>query len=196
MLGAAAVTVLDVLMRWLAGTAITALNEIVAVAFAVAVAACMPAGLAGGVNLKVDILARWFTGRTQAWLEALGALLLLILFVILTWRMWAYADSLLRQGRTTVILRWPLPPFMYTVSILLGIGTLVQAIVSANSIRRACMTGVPAERRNACRCDRGCSRSTAVVVFAVIALEPVQLRLGVALGRTESRRRGRRSPSF
>ena len=67
-------------MRWLAGTAITALNEITALVFAVAVAACIPAGLAGGVNLKVDILARWFTGRVAAWLDALGALLLLILF--------------------------------------------------------------------------------------------------------------------
>ena len=55
MLGAAAVTVIDVLMRWLAGTAIFALNEIVAMAFGVAIAACIPAGVAGGVNLKIDI---------------------------------------------------------------------------------------------------------------------------------------------
>jgi C4-dicarboxylate transporter DctM subunit len=144
MLAAAGVTVLDVLMRWLAGTAITALNEIIAVLFAVAVAACMPAGLAGGVNLKVDILARWLTGRTAAWLDALGALLLLILFAILSWRIWVFADSLLRQGRTTVILRLPLPPFMYAVSILLGIGTLVQAVVAANAIRRAWTARAPA----------------------------------------------------
>jgi tripartite ATP-independent transporter DctM subunit len=104
----------------------------------------MPAGLAGGVNLKVDILARWFTGRTQAWLDALGALLLLILFVILTWRIWVFADNLLQQGRTTLILRWPLPPFMYTVAILLGIGTLVQAVISANAVRRAWAARAPA----------------------------------------------------
>src|SRR6185436_10392226 len=121
MLAAAAATVADVLMRWLAGTAIIALNEIIAVAFAVAVSACMPAGLAGGVNLKVDILARWLTGRVAAWLDVLGALLLLTFFVILTWRIWVYASSLAHQGRTTVILRWPLPPFMYAVAALLAI---------------------------------------------------------------------------
>src|SRR5262245_45819065 len=86
MLIAAGVTVLDVLMRWLAGTAITALNEITALIFAVAVAACMPAGLAGGVNLRIDLLARWLTGRVAAWLDVLGAALLLVFFFILAWR--------------------------------------------------------------------------------------------------------------
>jgi C4-dicarboxylate transporter, DctM subunit len=166
MLGAAAVTVLDVLLRWLAGTAITALNEITAVTFAVAVAACMPAGLAGGVNLKVDILARWFTGRTQAWLDALGALLLLILFAILTWRIWMFADSLRVQGRTTLILRWPLPPFMYAVSILLGIGTLVQAVVAANAIRRAWMARAPAQGESPAMIAT--VAVTAAAVFALI----------------------------
>ena len=68
MLIAAGVTVLDVLMRWLAGTAITALNEITALIFAVAVAACMPAGLAGGVNLRIDLLARSAHARAE-WQE-------------------------------------------------------------------------------------------------------------------------------
>ncbi len=166
MLGAAAVTVVDVLMRWLAATAITALNEITAVVFAVAVAACLPAGLAGGVNLKVDILARWFTGRTRAWLDALGAVLLLILFAILTWRIWVFADSLRQQGRTTLILRWPLPPFMYAVSILLGIGTLVQAVVGANAIRRALVARAPAQGES--RAMIAIVAVTAIVVLAVI----------------------------
>lgn len=137
MLAAAVATVADVLMRWLAGTAIIALNEIVAVSFAVAVSACLPAGLAGGVNLKVDILARWLTGRIAAWLDAFGGALLLVFFVILTWRIWVYAGSLAHQGRTTVILRLPLPPFMYAVSLLLGVGCVVQAVVLTSAIHRA-----------------------------------------------------------
>lgn len=166
MLGAAAVTVFDVLMRWLAGTAIMALNEIEAMAFAVAVAACMPAGLAGGVNLKVDILARWLTGRVAAWLDALGAVLLLVFFAILTWRVWSYSDSLLQEGRTTLILRMPLPPFMYAVSVLFGIGTLVQAVVSANAIRKAWLTRPPAEGES--RAMTLIVVPTAIAVFALI----------------------------
>ena len=66
MLVAAGVTVLDVLLRLFADTAITALNEIIAMAFAVAVAATIPAGVSQGVNLKVDIVARWFSARVLA----------------------------------------------------------------------------------------------------------------------------------
>ena len=43
---------------------------------------------------------------------------------------------------------WPLPPFMYAVSILLGIGALVQAVVASNAIRRAALTRPPVEKAN------------------------------------------------
>jgi len=166
MLIAAAITVADVLMRWLAGTAIIALNEIIAVAFAVAVAACMPAGLAGGVNLKVDILARWLTGRVAAWLDVLGALLLLTFFAILTWRIWVFAGSLAHQGRTTVILRWPLPPFMYAVSFLLAIGTVVQVVVLLSAIRRAWT--MPAAPETESFAKAAIVSAVAAAVFALI----------------------------
>jgi C4-dicarboxylate transporter, DctM subunit len=144
MLMAAGVTVVDVLMRWLASTAITALNEITAMVFAVAVAACVPAGLAGNVNLKIDLLARWLTGRIAAWLDALGALFLLIFVAILAWRIGVFAGSLAEQGRTTVILQLPQAPSMYAVSFLLWIGTAVQAAMTVNAARRALMqTRVP-----------------------------------------------------
>jgi tripartite ATP-independent transporter DctM subunit len=137
MLIAAGITVADVLMRWLASTAITALNEITAMVFAVAVSACIPAGLAGGVNLKVDILARWLTARAAAWLDALGGGLLLLFFLVLTWRIAVFAGSLAEQGRTTLILGWPMAPFMYAVALLLGIGTLVQVAVAGDAVYRA-----------------------------------------------------------
>ena len=128
MLIAAGITVADVLMRWLASTAITALNEITAMVFAVAVSACIPAGLAGGVNLKVDILARWLTPGGGG-LDALGGVLLLF-FPVLTWRIAVFAGSLAEQGRTTLILAG-MAPFMSAVALLLGIGTLVQVVVAA-----------------------------------------------------------------
>ena len=101
-----------------------------------------------------------------AWLDALGALLLLIFFVILTWRIWVYADSLAQQGRTTLILRWPLPPFMYTVSVLLGIGALVQAVVAGNAIRRAALARPPAGGESLIM--TAIVVLTALVVFAVV----------------------------
>ena len=169
MLVAAAITVVDVLMRWLASTAITALNEITSLVFAVAVAACIPAGLAGGVNLKIDILARWLTGRVGAWLDALGALLLFVFFLLLTWRIAVYAESLVAQGRTTLILSWPIAPAMYAVAFLFGIGTLVQAVLTVNATRRALTDWAAPQAEQASPVVTIIVLLVAGVVFALVA---------------------------
>ena len=137
MLIAAGVTVADVLMRWLAGTGVLGLNEIISMVFGVAIAACLPAGTAGGVHLKIDIFARWITGRLAAWLDVFGSLLLLTFFAILTQRLFIFAQTLQLQARTTVLLGWPMAPFMFVVVALLAITTLVQAIIAINKIRQA-----------------------------------------------------------
>jgi C4-dicarboxylate transporter, DctM subunit len=137
MLVAAGTTVIDVLLRWLANSGVSALNEIVALAFAVAVTACIPAGLARGVNLTIDLLQARFSRRLAAWLQAVGALLLLAFFALLAWRIAAYAGSLADRGATTVIRGWPQAPFFFAAAALLGIGVLVQAVVTANLARKA-----------------------------------------------------------
>lgn len=135
MLVAAGATVVDVLLRWLANSGVSALNEIVALSFAVAVSACIPSGLSQGVNLTVDLLQNRFTPRAAAWLHAIGATLLCAFFALLAWRVAVYAGTL--SGNTTVIRGWPMAPFFYTGSALLGLGVLVQILVTVNRIRRA-----------------------------------------------------------
>jgi tripartite ATP-independent transporter DctM subunit len=137
MLLAAGATVIDVLLRWLANSGVVALNEITSMAFAIAITACLPAGLAGGINLKIDVLARWLRGRLGAWLDAIGAFSLLFFFALLAQQVLVHTDNLAREGRTTVILGWPQAPFMYVVVLLLAFSTLVQAVVTINSIWRA-----------------------------------------------------------
>lgn len=137
MLGAAMATVVDVFLRWLAGRGVFGLNEIVSVTFGVAIAACLPAGIAGGVNLKIDIFARWITGRLAVWLEVFGAALLLIFFAVLSWRIYIFSGTLYTQARSTVLLGWPLWPFISLADALFAIATLMQAVIVANKFRRA-----------------------------------------------------------
>jgi C4-dicarboxylate transporter, DctM subunit len=137
MLLAAGATVIDVLLRWLFTSGVVALNEITSMAFAIAITSCLPAGLAGGVNLKIDVLARWLKGRLGAWLDAIGAFALLFFFALLAQQVLAHADNLAREGRTTIILGWRLAPFMYVVVALLAFSTLVQAVVTINRVVRA-----------------------------------------------------------
>jgi tripartite ATP-independent transporter DctM subunit len=135
MLIASGVTVIDVLLRWLANTGVAALNEIVSMTFAVAVTACIPAGLAAEVGITIDIVEKILARRTASWLRFVGTCLLLIFFALLTWRMAVYAQSL--GGRTTVILALPQAPFIYATSALLAISTLVQSVVVLRLLRTA-----------------------------------------------------------
>src|SRR5262249_49840925 len=126
MLVAASATVLDIALRAVASRGVVALNAIISMAFAVAIAACIPSGLVAGVNLKIDLLSRWITGRLALWLDVFGALALLVFFALLTQQIALYAGALADQNRVTVILGWPQAPFMYTAAALLAVGTLAQ----------------------------------------------------------------------
>ncbi len=142
MLFVAALTMGDVLLRWFANEPIAAINEIVQMTFSVAISACIPAGMIQRVNLKIDLVARYFSPTLKAWLEVLGSASLWIFYTVLAWRIFIYAQTLGMEGRTTVILGLPQSPFMYCVSLLLAFGTLVQTLIIINEIRRAVAHGV------------------------------------------------------
>ncbi len=142
MLFVAAVSMLDVALRWIANEPLPAMNEIVQMTFSVAIAACIPAGLTQRVNLKIDLIARYFSPRLHAWLEALGGASLFLFYGVLAWGIWIYAEGLAQDGKTTVILGLPKAPFMYAVSVLFAFGAVLQAVILVNDMRRASAYGV------------------------------------------------------
>lgn len=137
----AAATICDVLLRWSGNEPVTAMNEIVQLTFAVAIAACIPAGLSQHTNLKIDIVARYFSPATRAWLELLGSCCLGLFYGVIGWRISLFAETLAAQARTSVILALPIAPFMYCVAALLSFGTLVQVVIILNELRRASAHG-------------------------------------------------------
>jgi C4-dicarboxylate transporter, DctM subunit len=141
MLAIAGITMLDVLLRWVSKSPIPALNEVVAMLFAVAIAACIPAGLAKRVNLKVDLLSRFMSQRMKGWLEVVGASSLLLFYGALAWRVLLFALDLQQQNQMTVLLRLPKAPFMFAVAGVLVFGALVQAVIVAGDTRRALRLG-------------------------------------------------------
>src|SRR6185312_8842273 len=143
LLGAAA-TVLDVLLRWFFNSPLPALNEVIAMLFAVAITATLPAGLANKVNLRIDLLTRFMTRRLGLWLDAIGGVFLLAFFLVLTWQIEVYAGQLAAQGRATVMLGLPEAPFVYTMTVLLGIACVVQLVVTLNQVAAAMADRAPA----------------------------------------------------
>src|SRR5262249_54599970 len=137
MLIVSGVTMVDVLLRWLANSGVTALNEIISMAFAATITACLPHGVAEAINLKLDLLENWIVGRLAAWVDVVGMALVLLLLGLLTWRLNLFAASLSAQGRITVILGWPQAPFMYAVTALFALATFVQLVIFARAVVRA-----------------------------------------------------------
>lgn len=130
----ALVIVADVLGRALFGTSVFALNEIVSTVFAVAVAFTLPAGAALRVNLKVDLLADLTGPRLTAWLRLAGSVLLFVFFALLAWRLFGLTFRYADTGRASALLRMPLAPTYFAISLGLAAAALVQAFMVAEDV--------------------------------------------------------------
>lgn len=137
MLAIALVTVAGVLVRWTGQGGIPAMNEIVAMLFAVAVAATLPAATAQRGHLKIDLLGPLVGPGLRRWLDLLGALALLVFLVLLAREVQAYGFRLIRGERTTAILGWPVGRFMLAVAALIWAAAAAQAVIAAADAARA-----------------------------------------------------------
>ena len=154
-LAGAVIVVGDVLARWLFGTAIVALNEIMSSVFAVAVAATLPAGAARRVNLRIDLLGAQTGLRMTAWLTLIGSLMLAGFFALLAWRLSVLGLRYHVQGRATSIWNWPLAPTYFAMAGFMALAGLVQLVNAAQDLRRALST------------RRGAGTRPVVIVLAV-----------------------------
>lgn len=125
LLGALSI-VIDVMSRWLLGTSVFALNEIISIIFAVAISLTLPAGAANRVNLKIELLSHLTGPKLAAWLKFIGSLMLMAFFLILAWRLWGLAIRYAEQGRATSLLQLPLAPTYFAMSLAIGAAGIVQ----------------------------------------------------------------------
>lgn len=137
MLSIAVLMVVGILLRWAGHGGIPAMNEIVGMLFAVAVAATFPAATAHRAHLKIDLLGVLIGPRLRLWLDALGAALLLVFLVILASEVQDYGLRLIANGRATPILGWSTGHFMLAVCILLWMTAAVQLSIVLADLGRA-----------------------------------------------------------
>jgi len=136
LLGALTIVV-DVLGRWLFGTSVFALNEIMSAIFAIAIALTLPAGAASRVNLKIDLLAHLTGSRLTAWLKVAGSVMLFVFFAILAWRLFGLALRYQGQGRASALLQLPLAPTYFAISGAMAAAALVQVFNTIEDILEA-----------------------------------------------------------
>lgn len=138
------ITVVDIVLRFAFNEPIDGFNEVVEMTMAVAIAATFPAGIAQRVHLNVDFMGKVLSPRTRVWLKVMGDFLLLVLFILFAWRIGDHAAIVQARDQVLQILEWPVAPFMWAVSILIGLAVPVQFVVMMSNVRNA-VQGRPPE---------------------------------------------------
>lgn len=136
LLGAMTIVV-DVLGRWLFGTSVFALNEIMSAIFAIAIAFTLPAGAASRVNLKIDLLSHLTGSRLTAWLRVAGSVMLFVFFAILAWRLFGLGFRYQDQGRASSLLQLPLAPTYFAIAFAMASAAIVQVFNTIEDVANA-----------------------------------------------------------
>ena len=111
-----AVTLLDVLGRYVFNSPLQGATELTALLLVSTIFIGLPAVCLDEENVTVDML----TDHMPAWIHparrALMRLLSAVVLGLVSWRLYAYGHDLASYGETTVSLRLPVAPFAYLCS--------------------------------------------------------------------------------
>lgn len=130
LLALAALTVADVLGRYLLGKPIRGFSDIASLGTAVIVAAFFPALLARRGNIALRA-GRRLLGRTGARvLDTFGALLTAAFFALMAWQYARYAAEASQAGERMAVLAWPVGPWWWAVTVLIGITAVVGVLMT------------------------------------------------------------------
>jgi C4-dicarboxylate transporter DctM subunit len=125
-------------------------NEFLVTIFAVAIAAVLPSGFAQRAVLDIDILAKRFGKRGTAWLRAVGSAIFTATLVLIAWRTGVRTYEAHLRGMETMILQWPMWPFLWSITVLFVLCVPVQFVSFLRSVALAIdatrqSTSVPAD---------------------------------------------------
>jgi TRAP-type C4-dicarboxylate transport system permease small subunit len=136
-----AITVGDVLLRWLFNFSMLGVADISQLVIAVATASCFPLVFAEKRSITVRLVGSQLGPRAHALLEAFGTFISLVILALLVWQFWIYTGELAANGETTWHLRLPKAPWYRTVMILLAVCVPVLAVLFINQIKSFFMIG-------------------------------------------------------
>lgn len=131
-------TTLDVVvLRAMLKAPIPGSNEFLNTIFAVAIASVLASGLAQRAVLDIDILTNRMGKGAASWLRACGAGILLLALILIAWRVGAYSIDAYQKSLSTMILRWPMWPFLFAITLLLVFCLPVQFVSFLRKVSEA-----------------------------------------------------------
>ena len=125
LLALAVLTTLDVLLRWLFAKPIPGVVDVVTLAGAVLLAACMPWIAASRGHIAIDTLGRAAGPRAKRALDLFGAFVTFAFFAVLAWQYVGFAREMYETGERMPVLRWPVWPWWTAVAACIAFTALV-----------------------------------------------------------------------
>jgi len=122
--GMAAVTCSDVILRVVANNPIFGSEELVSICSLLVMGCALPYSHKKDVHIGVEILIRLFSKKTQAMVKVVTDLLSVILMAVISWRMLIFAGSIAESGERSMNLQLPMHYFAY----ILGGGFIIFTI--------------------------------------------------------------------
>lgn len=144
-IGVVAITVYNVVGRWLFDTPLRGTVELTELAMVGIVYLGLAYAQQQDGHITVDLLYQRLGRRWRAVLDAFAAVLGAVVVALIAWRLYAYADVLEVGGRTTASRRIPLHPFAYLAIVGLAAFVLALATTVVRSLREAGRPDPPAE---------------------------------------------------
>jgi TRAP-type C4-dicarboxylate transport system permease small subunit len=135
LMGLAAMTLADGLMRWIANQPIEGVRDLGGLAIAVAIACCLPVVMIERGNITIRLAGSLSVGFGRV-LEAAAALLVGAVLAAMAWQVWLYAAKMARARETTFVLQIPVAPFWFGVDMILWAAVAVQVIVTLRDMAR------------------------------------------------------------
>lgn len=118
-------TALDVLLRYAFASPLRGFNDVVSLAGAVLLSACMPHVVASRGHIAVDFLGQGLGPRAKAGLDTFGAAVTALFFALMAWQFVRSALEMKLAAEVTPVLRWPVWPWWAAVALLISLAAVV-----------------------------------------------------------------------
>jgi TRAP-type C4-dicarboxylate transport system permease small subunit len=127
--------VIDVLLRLFLNSPVFGMEDINQLLISVILASFFPILLINSKNITIDFLGQILGEKIKVWLDALGQLVTLLLFVLVVWQLTIFSIEVSNQH--TLILQVPIAPFWWLTSGLIALCLPAQLLVTLSTIHQA-----------------------------------------------------------
>lgn len=135
MFGLMALTFLDVAGRNLINRPINGTSELTEVGLALIIFLMLPSVTLRGQHIVIDLVDHVAGPRAQSIMDAVGALLGLVMFGLIAWQVWVQANKAMSYEDLTPTLRIPMGPILYGMAAFAAVNAFAYGLALSNALR-------------------------------------------------------------